>query len=369
MALSTDRKLYVAVGVLVVLGGALYMQKQSQKKEEATYTLSGRMQDLPKLKITEEDTKKVDRIVITRAENDAGAPTEVVLDKKDDKWLLSKPIHAPAQESNVKSLLDNLKMLEITERIAPGKDQYAEFGVSDDKATHVTIYKGTEKLLDAYLGESGSRGQMGRLAGKDGVFAVKGYSSYLYTRDLKGWRDLSLFSFDDAKAKSITIDNEHGSFVFTKQAAAGDGKDAADAGAAKPAAKWEGKFKPAKAGAPRAIARFEESKVNDLLRTYKSLNADNFATGKTDADVGLDKPIATVNIVLEDGAKKTLKVGTNAEGSSRWVKKDGDDQIYSLSSYAAEWITSDEKKFQKAEEKKDGDAGAASAAVNPHSPH
>jgi hypothetical protein len=375
MALSTDRKLYVSVGVLAVLGGALYLQKQSAKKEEAAYTLSGRMQDLPKLKITEEDTKKVDRIVISKSESDAGAASEVVLDKKDDKWFVSKPISAPAQEANVKSVLDNLKLLEITERIAAGKEQYAQFGVSDDKATHVTIYKGADKLLDAYLGDGGSRGQMGRLAGKDGVYAVKGYSNYLYARELKGWRDLSLLSFDDSKTKSVEIDNEHGSFVFTKLAAAGDKKeDASDAGA-KPEVKWDGKFKPAKGGAPRAITRFDETKVNDLLRTYKSLNADNFAQGKTDADVGLDKPMAKLTVTLEDGGKRVIMLGSTAEGTSRWAKKDGDPQIYSVSSFAAEWITSDDKKFQKPEEKK-GDAGTAAPAempnphmMNPHSPH
>ncbi len=57
MAMSTDKKLYVAVGVLVVLGGALYVQQQNAKKEAEGYTAEGRAAELPKIEISEEQTK------------------------------------------------------------------------------------------------------------------------------------------------------------------------------------------------------------------------------------------------------------------------------------------------------------------------
>lgn len=363
MALSTDKKLYIALGVLAVLGGALFLQKQNEKKEEATYTLTGQTADLPKITIKEDDTKAVDRIVISQPPGDAGPGTEVEIQKKDDKWTLAKPIAAKANEANIKSLLDNLKTLEVVERIAPGTSAYAEHGVSDDKATHVTVYKGNDKLLDAYFGKGGSRGQMARIAGKEGVYSVKGYSGYLYGRELKGWRDLSMLSFDDERVSSVEIENEHGTFTFTKQggkaAPKQDDKDAGAAGASD--AKWAGKFKPVKGGAAKPIERFDESKVKDMLRTYKSLNADNFAQDKQPSDVGLDKPIATLTITLDDGAKRVVQLGASSTENSRWALKDGDSQIYSISGWAADWVTKGQDKFQKADEKK-SDGGAAENA-------
>ncbi|HXK19596.1 MAG TPA: DUF4340 domain-containing protein, partial [Polyangiaceae bacterium] len=178
------------------------------------------------------------------------------------------------------------------------------------------------------------RGQMTRIAGKDGVYAVKGYSSYLYARDAKGWRDLTLFKFEEGDVTSATIQNEHGSFSFTK-----DGEN------------WKGKFEKPK-GTAEAIKEFDDSKVKDFVRAYKALNADGFAEkGKTAADVGLDKPLATLQLTLKDGAKRDVSVGATAEGSSRWVKVSGSDDIWSISSWAADWAMAEEKKFQK--EKKD----------------
>ena len=45
---TTDTKLYAAVGILAVLGGALFLTNKKQKEEEATFTLSGQAASLPK---------------------------------------------------------------------------------------------------------------------------------------------------------------------------------------------------------------------------------------------------------------------------------------------------------------------------------
>ena len=49
---------------------------------------------------------------------------------------------------------------------------------------------------------------MTRLAGKDGVFAVKGYSSYLFNRDAKSWRDTTIFKFEEKDVQKVTLQNE-----------------------------------------------------------------------------------------------------------------------------------------------------------------
>jgi len=344
MPTNAETKLYAAVGVLAVLGGALFLTNKKQKEQAATYTLSGQAATLPKLAITEDDTKAIDKIVISKAPGeDAGAGTEVELVKKGEDWRVSKPVDAAANSANVKSLLDNLKSLKVSELIDPSKSSYEKFKVGDNQGLHAVFTKGGTVVLDARFGENGGRGQMTRIAGKDGVYGVKGYSSYLYDRELKGWRDTSLFKFEDTAATSVSIQNEHGTFAFAKD------KDT-----------WSGKFKDAKGGALKDIEKFDESKLKDMLRAYKSLNADSFAEpGKTPADLGLDKPSATLVITLNDGAKREVKVGATAEGSSRWAQASGVNELVSISSWAADWALAEPKKFQKAEEKKDDKAKPA----------
>jgi LPXTG-motif cell wall-anchored protein len=337
---TMDTKLYVAVGILAVLGGGIYFAKKKEKAEEERYTLVGQEAALPKITISEDDTKGIDKVTLVKAGEDGGAGTDIELAKQGEDWKVTKPHEATANQPNVKSMLDNLKTLKLVEMIDSGKTSYSKFKVGDNQGLHAVFKKGDKVVLDAWFGENGGRGQMTRIAGKDGVYAVKGYSSYLYERDLKGWRDTTVFKFEDTAATAVSVENEHGSLAFTKE---GD--------------KWKGKFK------GKDIERYDDTKVGDLLRAYKALNADGFADkAKSASDLGLDKPSATLVITLNDGAKREVKVGSTAEGTSRWVQATGIQEFVSISSWAAEWATSDVKKFQKPEEPKDGGAPAATDA-------
>ncbi len=353
MAMNTETKLYVALGVLAVLGGGLYLQNKKEAETAAKYTLSGQSAALPKIDIKEDDVKAIDKIVLSKAAEGASPAVEIELTKNGEDWKLTKPVDAKANQANVKSMLDNLKTLKVSEQIDASSANYAKYGVSDDKGLHAVFSKGNGVVLDARFGENGGRGQMTRIAGKDGVYAVKGYSSYLYARDAKGWRDLSLFKFEEGDVTAATIQNEHGTFTFTK-----DGET------------WKGKFAKPK-GAAEPIKDFDDSKVKDFVRAYKTLNADGFAEkGKTPADVGLEKPVATLQLTLKDGAKRDVAVGANAEGTSRWVKVTGSDEIWSISSWAADWAVAEEKKFQKESKDKDkkADAGKPAGGTPPGMP-
>jgi hypothetical protein len=354
--MTIDKKLYAAIAVLALLGGGLFLANKKEKEEANRHSIGGQAAELPKIEITEEQTKAIDKIVLTKpADGDGGAGHEIELTKEGEDWKITRPVQAKANQANVKSLLDNLKALKMVETIDSSSASYEKFGVSDGKGLHAVFSKGGAPVLDAYFGDNGGRGQMTRIAGREGVFAVKGYSSYLYGRDVKGFRDMSLFKFEDTAVTAVSIDNENGSFSFTKEGEA-----------------WKAKHKAPKAAGAKDLEKFDEAKIKDMLRAYKALNADGFAeAGKTDADVGLDKPVSTVVITLSDGAKREVKVGANAEGSSRWIRASGHDEIFSISSWAADWATAEPKKFQKPEKKdkdKDKDKDGDDAAEMPGMP-
>lgn len=343
MASDTDKRLYGAIAILAVLGGALFLVTKKEKEEQATYTLSGQAASLPKITISDEDIKAIDKIVLTKAGEDGGAGKEFELAKKGEEWRVVRPNDAAANQANVKSLLDNLKTLKVSEAVDTGKTEYQKYKVADGSGLHVVISKGGAPVLDAVFGENGGRGQMARIVGKDGVYAIKGYSSYLYDRDEKGWRDTTIFKFEDTAVTSVAIENATDAFTFTKTGEA-----------------WAAKHKNVKAGgAFKDLEKFDDAKLKDMLRAYKGLSADGFAEkSKTPADLGLEKPSATVAITLNDGAKREVKIGATAEGSSRWVQATGVNEIVSISSWAADWGLAEAKKFQKTEDKKPEAGGA-----------
>jgi hypothetical protein len=350
--MKTEYKIYFALALLAALGASLWFSSKSRAKALDEHTAAAvSSADKPTIS-SKEEADKITKLEIDAPgkDKDDTKKTSVVLEKKGDAWEVVKPVAAKANAQNVKSLLDNLKDLKVKETIDKGTATYKQYELTDEKAVHVAAYAGSGKSLELWFGKSGSRGQLARIGGKDGVFVVGGYSSFLYTREVKNWRETSILKFEDANVIQAEIENKNGSFSFSKN---GD--------------KWSGTFakrdKDGKAekDKDKDWKKFDEAKVKDMLRAYKSLNAEDFADEK--ADTGIDKAAeegGIIKIKLKDnGGDYTIKVG-KSKGSSRYATKEpGDGTVYVISSWAADWATAAQSKFEKSDDKKKGGKDAA----------
>jgi hypothetical protein len=340
--MKTEVRIYAAIAILAVLGGGYYLTTKDSKIEAEKRGTSASKQDLPSIALSKEDGEKVTKIEIVNAEKG-----KVVLEKKGDAWEIVEPMQAKANQNDVKSLIEGLDDLKITDSIDRGTGAYDQYEVADKKAIHVTVFKGADKALDLFVGKSGTRGQMVRVAGKDGVFAAQGYQAWLYTKEAKNWRDKSILKFEDKDASKVVVENKNGKFTFEKK----DGKWVASRekldkkGELETVEKWE---------------KFEAKKVDDLLRAYKGLNAVDFGDDKQkpdSADTGLadaKKEGGTITIQVGGDTHK-LKIGKTQKGSNRFfLKEGGDGTVYVVSSWAADWATAEASKFEaKDKDKKD----------------
>jgi hypothetical protein len=338
--MSRDKLIVIGVVVLGVLGVLVYRQVKSDAEIGAPRAAS---KDLPSIAADE-----VDKISITNGEKG-----EVVLEKTGPadpdagtaSWVMTKPVKAPVNAQTVKDLVSNLKDLKIDSEISLKLDDEVKKDKQLDTAhaVHVVAWKGADKKTDAYFGKSGAIGQLVMVEGRpDKVYAAKGYSSWLYTKEAKDWRNKEIFKFDDANVNQATVENKNGVFSFTK----------GDKG-------WAGTVKGAE------LAKLDEDKVKNFVRDFKSLSAEDFGDGKPASETGLDQPEATVTFSLKDNAGKyVLKVGkASANGTSRFAVKDGDETIFVIGKSASEWATADKEKFQKTP-----DAGAGEAKDAPKPP-
>ncbi len=350
-AMKTEHKIYAGLGILAALAGGLYMTNQTKKQEVAAHSVTAASADLPSIAVPKDDTDKITKIELTTVDkDDKTKKNKVTLEKKGADWQVTAPVSAAANTSNVKSLLDNLHDLKLKESIDRTAGSYDQYDLSDDKAVHVVAYKGADKAADLYFGKSGSRGQMARVGGRDGVFIADKYSAYLYTREVKNWRETSILKFEDANAVQVDVTNKNAAYSFSKN---GD--------------KWSATLtkrdKDGKLGKPeKEWKKFDEGKVKDLLRAYKALNAEDFGEDKDKAAAGIDAAETNggvVHIKLKDNAGDlTVKVGKVQKGTSRWAMKDGSDTLYALSSWAADWATAEPSKFEKGDDKNKKDAPA-----------
>ncbi len=328
-----ERNAKIGIG-LVVLGalgvGVWYQYKKDQQLGTASASA-----DLPELKVGDD----IDKVDITN-----GSKGEVVLEKKGDKWELSKPVSAPANDQFVKTLVDALKELKLVDRAAPKADDETKkmYELTPDKGVHVIAFKGADKKLDATFGKSGGLGDAVILDGKDEVFLIKGYSSWTFAKEAKEWRNRDILKIDDAAVVSMEIANKNGDWIFTKTDADGGNN-------------WKG----VEAKKNKPLPNFDPSKVPGALGAYKNLTAEDFADGKSPAETGVDAPVATVTIKMKDNATYAIKIGKEAE-KAHYAQKNDDMPIFTLGALPYEWATAELTKFQMP-----SDAGAPDSGAKP----
>ncbi len=338
--MSRDKLIIFGAVLLGLLGVLVYKQA---KQDESLGHPSEVSTDVPPLAVSGD----IDKISVTN-----GDKPEVVFEQVPDPkasaaadggaatmWVMTKPLSAEANQSSLKDLVANLADLKTASRVNLRLDEDTRKDKQLDAAhaVHVTAWKGGDKKFDALFGKSGAAGELMVLADKpNDVLAVKGYSGYLYTKDVKDFRNKDILHFDDGNVFQVVVTNSHGTLTFNKS---GDGK-------------WLGTL------GTKAIERFDSEKVKDMLRAFKTLTAEDFGDGKTPADTGLDKPDAEVAFHLTGGATVNLAVGKVATGTNKWAHLPDGANIYQITSYAADWLTSDTLKYQTPADAGAGDSGA-----------
>lgn len=207
--MQIEKRIYIGLGVLAVLGALIYVQWNSSKKSIAAHSVSAASASFPSIKLPEEELKDMTKLVLKSKQ-------EVVLEKREDKWWLTKPVEAIANQDNVKSLLDSLKEIEVKDAInatPEAAQQHKDYELDDEKAVHVQAFKGDKAAFDMFFGKSSSRvngGHVARLPGNPAIWVVKGYASFQFTREPKDWRDKAILKFEEANAVAVTIKNENG---------------------------------------------------------------------------------------------------------------------------------------------------------------
>lgn len=336
--MTKETKIYIAAGLLAAVGAAAYFRREGTKQEQAAHAPASSSGALPTVAPEKDQTERITRLEVVN-----GDKGKVVLEKKADGWELVEPIKAKANGEHVKKALENLRELKVKEVVEKGGGAYDRYDLGEKKGIRVTGLAGGEKLVDLTFGKAGERGQMVRIDGREGVFALEKnkFQSFMFTRDAKNWRDNQIAKVEEANVVGVEVSNKEGLYSLSKNGetwSATFAKREGDKLAEKPAA-WD---------------KFDPAKVKDFLRAYKTLTAVDYADDK--ADTGLDKPEehgGIVKLTLKDNAGAlTFRVGKTAKAKDRYVLRDGGDgTIYVVSSWAADWAI-DATKFEKKDDKK-----------------
>jgi hypothetical protein len=240
----------------------------------------------------------------------------VELAKQNGNWVVETENDQPADTALVSGILDNLTGLTSDDLVSTNAESHPALEV-DSTGVDVVIHAGGDEVGHIIVGKPGPDGMSTyvRLADQDNVYRVPVYLRSQVDRGDQTWRNKTVLKVPQAELASYTTTDEKGSSVTVVQDPPGNWKMTAP---------QEGPVDP--------------GLMPMLLQTLTNVSARAFADSVTSlADVGLEPPQRTIEVVTRSGERHKLLIGTQNPANQNYVKREDSETIYLVP--AGRWNT------------------------------
>lgn len=235
--------------------------------------------------------KTSDLVKVTIADKDGNA---ITLSKKDAGWTLPQFEDYTANGDQITQFVNKLVGIKTDVLATNTAGSLKQLQVADDNFVRkIDLQAADGTVHTVYLGSpSGGSATNVRLGGQNNVYVARGLSSFEAATDVGQWINQTYLSVPQDKMLSATIENAQGKFEFSNNANL-----------------WTMKNLP-------GGGRFNQDALITTLARLGSLTMVRPLGKEAKPEYGLDKPTATVTVVVSDTASTkvyTLRVG--AKGS------------------------------------------------------
>lgn len=155
---------------------------------------------------------------------------QINLDKKADGWKVGNGEKSyNADQTMVENMMTDLLKLVPKRVAATTKEKWNDYEVTDSLATRVIVKDGNKTVADIFIGKfsyqqpknqfqrQGTMTSYVRLAGDKIVFAVDGFLSMTYNRDINSFRNKYLIKAKKADLNKITFNYPDSSYTMLKE--------------------------------------------------------------------------------------------------------------------------------------------------------
>ncbi|MCD6382689.1 MAG: DUF4340 domain-containing protein [Candidatus Hydrothermae bacterium] len=277
--------------ILVILALLAFLVERSRTRK-----LSPHLKRL----ISEKQTEKIDRIIISR-EGDTSR-----LIRENDTWyveILGKK--KKTDEKKVDRLFGTLDSLR-GELVSSSGERYGEYEV-DEKGLRALFLSSDDTVLDIIVGKSGPdfNSSYVRKTDEEGVYLVNRYLRSVFYPNPDRWRDRKIVEFDRDSIEEFSVRKGKKYCRVVR----------------------EDTLYVVKEG------DCDTSKIRSFLGTWSRLTAVSFDDTISVAAAGLDKPQYIVTLVPVKGEEVKLTVGKKDDKNRYYLSKEGDEQIYIIAPY------------------------------------
>lgn len=255
-------------------------------------------------KVIEFDKSAVNQIIVKQPDK-----PQIVLEKTGDRWeVLGENDHRfEADSQAVKQALEQGQNLKIKSLATRNEDKFSRFQV-DSTGTRVEFFKDAKKLAGLIVGKFNFVSQREfntylRSTDKNEVFAVEGFVSAAFNKDMDGWRNKRVWDFErDAIQQIDFIYPADSSFTITR----------IESGA------WMSESDTLK-----------KTAVNSTLTNLSTLRAQGFDVEKDLNTFG--QATFTITVHLDSGQKRNLMIrGQDEDGAHFLAKADDFEYVFTL---------------------------------------
>lgn len=305
--------LVLALGLLVVLGGAVYYTRENPPEPEDTR---------PKLVDTEDDN--VQEVVIRTPEGE----TLTLRRGEDDKWEFGPPLTIRADDPQIGFLITNLASMNADRVVGDEVEDWAPYGLEGEGGLSVEAkFKEGDPIKIIFGAETPTgSGIFARIDSDPRLFTVYSYIKSSFEKKPFDLRDKKLLKVDSDKVSRVTVTAGGKTIEF--------GKSGSD--------DWQ-------ILKPRPL-RADNYTVGDLARSaYNAqmsavIEEGGEAPGKPSGKYSFDKPFALVEVVDEAGAH--LLTIAKGDDDIYYAKSSDAEGIYEISSLTAKGFDKELKEFR-----------------------
>jgi hypothetical protein len=196
--------LLAACGVLAVLSGVVLWFQKHPAKPESTLAAS------PKILALGED--QVEGIRLVKAGSDP-----IVLKKTGDRWMLTEPKQADADQDAMRSLVSSLATLNSDRLIDEKPSDLTAFGLSSPaEEVDVTLKGGAVNKLLIGSDTPAGNGVYAKLEADPKVYTIAASTKSNFERSVNDLRDKRLLTFNSDKVTAVSFTSKGPAVEFAK---------------------------------------------------------------------------------------------------------------------------------------------------------
>ena len=285
--------------VAAALGGYLYYDSKHEPTDE-------KKQDKV---FTDVQSDKIDQVTIKSEKGESTTAS-----KQGDKWQVTQPAAAPADEAEISGITSNLSTLAISRVIDEQASDFKQYGLEPARIEVTFRAGGHERKL--LLGQKAPTGSdmYARLPDKPRVFLVPSFLETTFNKSPFDLRDKTILKIDRDKVDRLDIETPDHTITVAKQGA-----------------DW-------KLSAP-VQARADFGAIEGLVGRLNTTPMKAITAPDADAaalkEYGLDKPAATVR-VTSGSAQAGLAIGKSAGEGVVYAKDLSRPMVFTIESSLAD---------------------------------